>query len=514
VRAASTASPIFFNEGVITAIVLNTSITFTADNINGSGTFADWKFSVAGSRGFTGPTGAAGAAGADALWNYTGEYSGGASYAIGDVATYDGETFYRTDSHGGNLGDTPVDGSPYWDLLAAKGEDGGGGGGDKLPLAGGAMDTDAVITLDVTPDVNDFSTDAEVAGWGFGVQQKEDGVNTGLYAYVEPDGFHAETITANSTHLSGDSLTFDNGSKLKKGTTIADGSGGIALKCSVDYELKWEAGRLYTMEPDGFTIRRVDRCRNIAPTATDDSTKGFVVGSLWVLDDGTSYECTAATATAAVWVAHLPFVNGDGLAFNTATNTLSCNSNVARRAGNQTFTGDNTFSGQVELTGQALTNGTSAVTRDLGDARYGATYVGIKEENVSSTNNTPIKLTSVTLPIGMYQIDCSIAATALSQPNGGFIFGLRADNPIRTSLFEIYGPESLTTANSVIASDSLTLSQRGGSSTSTTNKRQLMGVLEVLTNNTEVSIEFCQNTTNAVAATTRKRSYIIARKIA
>jgi hypothetical protein len=230
----------------------------------------------------------------------------GAAYAVGDVATYGGETFYRTDAHGGNTGDTPSDGSSYWDLLAAKGADGADGAENALPLAGGAMDTDAVITLDTTPDINDFSTDSEVAGWGFGVQQKEDGVNTGLYAYVEPDGFHAETITANSAHLSGDSLTFDNGSKLKKGTTIADGSGGIALKCSVDYELKWEAGRLYTMEPDGFTIRRVDRCRNIAPTATDDNTKGFVIGSIWTLDNGTSYICAGDTADNAVWNPYSP----------------------------------------------------------------------------------------------------------------------------------------------------------------------------------------------------------------
>jgi len=435
-------------------------------------------------------------------YHINGTYVSGFAFSDNEIVTFD---FYVTGNKGAD-----------------------GDGADKLPLAGGAMDTGAVITLDIAPDGNGFSTDSEVAGWGFGVQQKENGVNTDLYAYVDTNGFHAETITANSTHLSGDALTFDNGSKLKKGTTDAGigGNGGIALKCSVDYELKWDAGRLYTMEQDGFTIRRVDRCRNIAPTATDDSTKGFVIGSLWVLDDGTSYECTAATATAAAWVAHLPFVNGDGLAFNTATNTLSCNSNVARRAGNQTFTGNNnfgtsttgvttTFFGQTELNDQALTNGTSAVTRDLGDARYGATYVGIKEDNVSSTNNTPIKLTSVTLPVGTYQIDSNIAATAASS-NGGFVFGLKASANIRISLFEQYGADGLTTSNSVAASDSTTLTGRAISAGNTlTNKRQLMGLLEVLTNNTEVSLEFSQATTTpAVASTTRKRAYIIARRIA
>ena len=170
----------------------------------------------------------------------------------------------------------------------------------------------------------------------------------------------------------------------------------------------------------------------------------------------------------------------------------------------------------MELTGQALTNGTSAVTRDLGDARYGATYVGIKEEQVSSTDNTPIKLTSVTLPVGTYQIDSNIAATAAAS-NGGYLFGLRASANIRISLFELYGADgSVTTANSVAASDSSTLTQRSIAAGSTlTQKRQMVGLLEVLTNNTEVSIEFSQATTTpAVASTTRKRSYIIARKIA
>jgi hypothetical protein len=169
----------------------------------------------------------------------------------------------------------------------------------------------------------------------------------------------------------------------------------------------------------------------------------------------------------------------------------------------------------VELNGQALTNGTSAVTRDLADARYGATYVGIKTEQVNSADNTPITLTSVTLPVGMYQIDSNISAFAATS-NGGYLFGLRASNNIRLSLFEQYGADTLTTSNSAVVSDSTTLSQRAiTSSTTLSNKRQLMGLLEVLTNNTEVSLEFCQNTTvPLVPATTRKRAYIIARKIA
>lgn len=67
------------------------------------------------------PKGADGTNGLDALWNYTGEYSGGSSYAVGDVATYDGQLWYRYNSNGGNVGDTPSPG--LWNLLAAKGAD-------------------------------------------------------------------------------------------------------------------------------------------------------------------------------------------------------------------------------------------------------------------------------------------------------------------------------------------------------------------------------------------------------
>lgn len=81
-----------------------------------------------GPQGDPGPAGADGsngADGADALWNYTGEYNGGASYAVGDIATYDGQLWYRYNSNGGNVGDTPSPG--LWNLLAAKGADGADG---------------------------------------------------------------------------------------------------------------------------------------------------------------------------------------------------------------------------------------------------------------------------------------------------------------------------------------------------------------------------------------------------
>jgi hypothetical protein len=102
----------------------------------------------------------------------------------------------------------------------------------------------------------------------------------------------------------GDAVILDNGSKLIKGTTDAEDGGnkGIALRCSIDYELKWEAGRLYVMEQDGFAIRAVLNNFTNIPTNTDDISKGFVVGSSWVLDNGDIYICTDRTLNNAVWV--------------------------------------------------------------------------------------------------------------------------------------------------------------------------------------------------------------------
>jgi len=98
-------------------------------------------------------------------------------------------------------------------------------------------------------------------------------------------------------------LSFDNAAFIRKGTTDAGNGGakGTAQICSISYELKWEAGRLYYMQQDGFTIRDVTHNFTFVPQPTDDSTKGFVVGSRWSLDDGTVYECSDATIGAAVW---------------------------------------------------------------------------------------------------------------------------------------------------------------------------------------------------------------------
>jgi nitrogen fixation protein len=56
------------------------------------------------------------------------------------------------------------------------------------------------------------------------------------------------------------------------------------------------------MQQDGFTIREVSHNFTATPTVNDDITKGFVIGSRWILDNGDVYVCSDETASAAVWV--------------------------------------------------------------------------------------------------------------------------------------------------------------------------------------------------------------------
>ena len=112
------------------------------------------------------------------------------------------------------------------------------------------------------------------------------------------------TTTDNIAFTGAVGVLLDNTSTLRKGTIDAGygGAKGIAQICSVGYELKWEAGRLYVMGDGGTTIREVSHNFTTTPSATDDNTKGFIIGSRWILDNGDLYVCTDVTTATAVWV--------------------------------------------------------------------------------------------------------------------------------------------------------------------------------------------------------------------
>lgn len=73
--------------------------------------------------------------GNNALWSYKGAYASQTVYAVGDVVTHNGSTWYR--KLVGAAGTAPSADSTYWDLLAAKGTDGATGGGASTTEVGG-----------------------------------------------------------------------------------------------------------------------------------------------------------------------------------------------------------------------------------------------------------------------------------------------------------------------------------------------------------------------------------------
>jgi hypothetical protein len=185
--------------------------------------------------------------------------------------------------------------------------------------------------------------------------------NTGSQTLAETLAFGNITDGTDIAISDGDEITFDNGSRIRKGLTDSGNGGakGVALVCSLDYELKWEAGRQYVMQQDGFTIREVSNNFTITPTATDDETKGFVIGSRWILDNGDVYECTDATEANAVWELQVDgTVTNIGLtmppAFSVANSPITSSGDIAvTGAGtvNQYVRGDGTLANFPNSTG-------------------------------------------------------------------------------------------------------------------------------------------------------------------
>jgi hypothetical protein len=111
------------------------------------------------------------------------------------------------------------------------------------------------------------------------------------------------TTTNDIQFDTGVGVLLDNTSRLREGTIDAGygGNKGIAQICAVGYELKWESGTLYVMDGNGTHIRHSLYNFASVPSASEDISKGFLVGTRWSLDNGDVYVCTDNTITAAVW---------------------------------------------------------------------------------------------------------------------------------------------------------------------------------------------------------------------
>lgn len=113
---------------------------------------------------------------------------------------------------------------------------------------------------------------------------------------VENNQTAGENILINDA----DAIELENGSLLKKGSYDFGGNGGISKICSVGYEDMWQSGIRHVFDNNGF-IRNSTNCFNIVPNSSFDNTLRFKVGTIWTLDNGTSYVCTDNTTGSAVW---------------------------------------------------------------------------------------------------------------------------------------------------------------------------------------------------------------------
>lgn len=103
-----------------------------------------------GATGPTGPQGIPGQDGADAVWDFRGEFNALDSYAVGDIVTYAGQTWYCIVSSGPSS--TP--GSGNWTLLAAKGSQGDTGPQGLQGIQGEAGETQVIAYTHVQSAVS------------------------------------------------------------------------------------------------------------------------------------------------------------------------------------------------------------------------------------------------------------------------------------------------------------------------------------------------------------------------
>lgn len=282
-----------------------------------------------------------------------------------------------------------------------------GGGGGSILLKTDGVNNGSQTILNLKEGTNITLTDDGIGGVTI------DASGGGLPQSLQEVTDVGNTTTNDILFGSGVGAIFNNGAKVKEGTTDAGlgGAKGVAMICSNAYELKWEAGRLYYMEQNGFTIREVTHNFTITPLVTDDSTKGFVVGSRWTLDNGDLYICSDDTIGAAVW--NLQSVGG--VTDVTATGPLSSSGGTTPDIsitqastsvdGYLSQTDWNTFNGKFDVP----TGTTSDYLDGTGTPTIFPTIPTVTPSALTKTDDT-----NVTLTLGGSPTTSLLAATSLT----------------------------------------------------------------------------------------------------
>jgi len=194
--------------------------------------------------------------------------------------------------------------------------------------------------------------------------------------------------------------------------------------------------------------------------------------------------------------------------------TIATNNTAVMLTGTQSVTGLKTFNSQIRSTGQTLNTADSVVTRELGDVRYG-TYSDILTQATVSFSTTFSTLLSVTLPVGLYQLEAFMSSSHTA--GVGCQIRLGSSDNIKVGITDDYGRPLVSPITSTIISEDYNNLNPNAFRAETVGvefRRTISGVIQVLTPNTIISLDYAQAVlTPATQSTARARAYIVAKPI-
>ena len=212
--------------------------------------------------------------------------------------------------------------------------------------------------------------------------------------------------------------------------------------------------------------------------------------------------------------------NNQLLKYNSASEVWNnTDDDSVKLSGVQTINGSKTFTGQIRVINQQLSAVSSVLTRETGDARYG-TYSDILDADLAViASTTLVPVVSITLPIGLYQIDAFLS----SQHNSAGGCKIRFNSSIGAVATSIKVGLNDSYSRPLLASPIYPLSSSVYNNTNANAtrsdsganefRRSLTGIVEILTDGTKLTLEYAQQSSNAAASKARARSHIIARRI-
>jgi hypothetical protein len=246
---------------MITAPVLIQGYTGSIGYTGSTGAQGDIGYT--GSTGAQGDIGYTGSAGADALWNFTAAYSPGASYAVGDLATYDGSTWYRINSNGGNVGDTPSEGT-FWTNIAAKGNQGEigytGSAGSTGDITFNNIQIVGTGTYSVAGSI-ELVPNSSLLGNGQYVVIRPTAAFDGSHIHIEKGNSYADLMLGNDDQyvkLAADGTITVNSYDATTATAYTFSSTGVTFPDTTVQTTAWTTATLGDIAFSGAWIKNVD----------------------------------------------------------------------------------------------------------------------------------------------------------------------------------------------------------------------------------------------------------------